>query len=89
MTCDRYALVLNLLGAPASIGIPIAPVSLLNIYLLDPYCSYLMFAGGSMLGTNSRPIYTSPANATMAPATYFHHLSPMVMQPRKRYTGLC
>lgn len=44
---------------------------------------HLIFAGGSILGIYSSTAYPMPTSAMMAPAVYFHQLSPMMMQPTK------
>ena len=81
----HYPGTLHLLCAPANIGVPISPVSpVYQQYIHFVVVSYLMFAGGSMLGTYSNAMYPMPTNATIEPAAYFHQLSPMVMHPTNR-----
>ena len=46
--------------------------------------TYLIFAGGSMLGTNSSAMYAMPISATSEPATYLDQWVPIMMQPMKR-----
>lgn len=72
---------LHLLSTPASIGVP-KNGSVFIVYLLW-IISYLMLAGGSMLGTYSRTTYPIPTTVTSAPAVYLHQLLPMMMQPTK------
>lgn len=55
-----------------------------NEKLQDRCRTYLMFAGGSILGTNSRAIYAIPMTAVMTPGAMWYHFAPIMTQPMKR-----
>lgn len=78
---------LDLFSTPASIRIPRLCTRQQTQPILPHhiayFLSYLIFAGGSILGTNSSATYPTPTNATRPPAAYFHQLPPMMMQPTK------
>lgn len=50
-----------------------------------PHCpTYLIFAGGSIDGTNSSATYATPIKAMSEPVVAFHQDLSMMMQPMKR-----